>query len=238
MKRFVRVVQALALAVSVFPVVPAFAEQPRGFYIGAGSGSAEADLSVGDMDELFRDAFRVQRATFVPQTSSIDSKDSSLYVFAGYRIFPWLSAEGGYIDLGSIDYASRGTVSIPGVGIQPINIHMEIESQGVAASALGNLPLSDYFEIHGRLGFFAVNTEATVSGGSPNRPINSSESGVSFSLQLGLGAAVNLGDHFSLSADWAHYFEIDSNENSEDQENYDYNGYDVDVLRLSAIVRF
>jgi hypothetical protein len=113
---------------------------------------------------------------------------------------------------------------------------MEVESQGVAVSVLGNLPLSDYFEFHARAGFFGANTDAKVSGGTPGRPINVSESGFSFSFQLGLGAAVNLGDHFSLSADWAHYFDVD-NGGGED-EDFDYDGYDVDVLRLSAIVRF
>jgi hypothetical protein len=237
MKRFARTVQALALAVVVLPAWPAFAEQPHGFYVGVGAGNAEADVSAGDMNELFREAFANRAATFTPQTSSIDSKDSSLYVFAGYRIFPYLSAEGGYIDLGSIDYASRGTLSSFGSGVRQITNRMEIDSKGVAASALGNLPLGDYFEFHGRVGFFVVNTDATFTGGSSGQLIDVSESGISVSVQLGLGAAVNLGNHFSLSADWIHYFAVDNGGGDED-EDLDYDGYDVDVLRLSAIVRF
>jgi hypothetical protein len=238
MKRCVGIAQALALSTVSLMALPAFAEQPRGFYMGVGLGNAESDLSAGDMDNLYRDAFRAQNAVFTPQVSTIENKDSHLYIFAGYRVFPWLSAEGGYVDLGSIKYNSRGTISGAGIALQPLNIRMDIESKGFAANALGNLPLSDYFELHGRLGFFVVNTDASVVGGSSSRPINVSESGFSFSVQTGLGAAVNLGDHFSLSADWAHYFNIDSGESDNDQVNYRYNGYDVDVLRLSAIVRF
>jgi Outer membrane protein beta-barrel domain len=238
MKRFIRTIQTLALALAAFHVLPASAEQPRGFYMGVGVGDAEADVSAGDMDQLFRDAFRAQGGSYAPQTSSIETKNSHLYVFAGYRIFPWLSAEGGYVNLGGFDYVSRGTVSSPGGGTQQINLRMEVESQGIAVNALGNLPLSDYFEIHARLGFFGVETEATARGGSVTRPVNESDSGISFSAQFGVGAAVNLGNHFSLSADWVHYFDIDNSDSSDDEDSYDYDGFDVDALRLSAIVRF
>ncbi|HTE39177.1 MAG TPA: hypothetical protein VK629_00010, partial [Steroidobacteraceae bacterium] len=85
----------------------AFAEQPRGVYIGVGVGDAKAEVSPGDMDQLFRNAFRLQGGTFSPQTSAVETEDSHLYVFGGYRIFPWLSAEAGYIDLGSFEYTSR-----------------------------------------------------------------------------------------------------------------------------------
>jgi hypothetical protein len=236
MKQFALSVQALVLAVAVFPVSLAFAEQPRGAYIGVGVGNAEADFSARDGDQLFRDAFRNQGATFTPQTSSVDNKASHLYIFGGYRIFPWLSAEGGYVDLAGFDYTSRGTVSIPGQGVQQISTRMEVKSQGAAVSALGNLPMSDYFEIHGRAGFFVVNTDVKDTGGSASRPVNVSDSGISFSLQLGAGAAVNLGRHFSLSGDWVHYFKIDHG--SKNNDGFDYDGYDVDAVRLSGIVRF
>jgi hypothetical protein len=238
MKRLMRAIQGLLLVAAFLPMVSALAEQPRGFYMGVGVGDAEADISVGDLDQLFRDAFREQNGTFTPQVSSIDTKNSHLYIFAGYRVFPWLSAEGGYVDLGGFDYVTRGTAFTPANGTQQINLRMKIKSQGIALNALGNLPLSDYFEMHARLGFFGVNTEGDVTGGTSSRPIDVSESGFSFSFQFGLGAAVNVGDHFSLSADWVRYFEIDSNESSEDADNYDYDGFDVSVLRLSAIVRF
>jgi hypothetical protein len=236
MKPFALSVRLLVLAVAVSPLSLAFAAQPRGAYVGVGIGNADADFSTHDGDQLFRDAFRAQGATFTPQTSSIENKDSHLYIFGGYRIFPWLSAEGGYVDLGSFDYTSRGTVFIPGQGVQQISTRLEMKSQGVAISALGNLPVSDFFEFHARAGFFVVNVDAKASGGIAGRPVNASDSGVSFSFQLGGGAAVNLGRHFSLSGDWVHYFQIDNN--SDTNDGFDYNGYDVDVLRLSAIVRF
>jgi hypothetical protein len=236
MTRFIRKIQTVGLAVLAFSALPAFAEQSPGFYMGVGTGEADADLSAGDLDQLFRDAFRSQGGSYSPQASSIDNKDSSLYIFAGYRILPWLSAEGGYINLGEIDYTSRGPAFSPGTGTQQITTRMKVESQGLAVSALGNLPVGDYFEFHARVGFFGVNTDADVSGGSATRPINVSESGFSFSFQFGLGAAVNLGDHFSLSADWVHFFDVDNGD--DEDEDFDYDGYDVDMLRLSAIVRF
>jgi hypothetical protein len=226
-------VPALALAACVLPASTALAEQPRGVYIGVAIGDAEADATVGEMNQLFRDAARIQGATFIPGPATIDTKDSSLYLFGGYRIFPWLSAEGGYINLGGFEYNSRATLSGPG-GIQSFNTHVEIQSQGVALSVLGNVPMSDWFEIHARLGFGILNTDADVTGTSSSRPIDVSESGISFAPQFGLGAAVNLGDHFSISADWVHFFEVDSG----DDEDFEYDGYDVEVLRLSAIARF
>ena len=240
MKTYACAVKALAFAVVLFPVSPAFAEQPRGFYMGVGAGNAEADVSTGDMNTLFRQAFAAQGASFTPRTASVETKDSSVYIFAGYRIFPYLSAEGGFIDLGGFDYTSSGTLSSPGFGVRQISTRMEVESKGLTASALGNVPIGDYFEIHGRLGFFIVNTDADATGGSAGQPVNVSESGTSFSVQLGLGAAVNFGNHFSLSADWVHFFAVDNGGLAVDEEeaDLDYDGYDVDVLRLSAIVRF
>ena len=102
MKIFARTVLASALAVVLVPMTPAFAEQPRGFYMGVGTGDAEANISTGDMDALFRSAFAANGASYNPQKSTIEASDSTLYVFAGYRIFPFLSAEGGYVDLGTL----------------------------------------------------------------------------------------------------------------------------------------
>jgi len=238
MKPLAPTIRILALAAVFLPVLPVFAEQPPGFYIGVGIGDAEADTSTGDINDLFRSAFAAQGATFIPQTATIDTKDSHLYIFAGYRIFPYLSVDGGYVDLGSFEYTSRASLFIPGQGTSVINTSMKVESQGVQVNALGNIPISDYFEIHGRLGFFVMNTDADINGGTASRPVSASESGASFGLQIGVGAAVNIGDHFSLSADWGHYFDVDNGGYGEEEEELDYDGYDVDVLRVSAIVRF
>jgi hypothetical protein len=239
MKSITRTVQALVLAAIVLPLTPALAQHERGFYMGVSIGNSEADLGVSDMNDMLRSAFRSQSMSLTIQNASIDTKDSRLYIFAGYRIFPFLSVEGGYVDLGSVDYTFNGMASIPFFGTQAVSGDVEYDTKGGTVSALGNLPLGDYFDLHARAGIFSLNTDvnATVRG---NSLIGAeSDSTISVGMQFGLGAAVHLGNHFSISADWTHYFDVASgDEDDDDGEDFDANGFDIDVLSLSAIVRF
>lgn len=237
MKSISRIAPALTLAAIISPFAPAVAEQPSGFYLGVGLGTSDTDMSVREMDDVIRDAFRSQGASATKRNSSIDTTDSSVYVFAGYRILPWLSAEGGYVDLGTTRYDYSGTASIPFGGTQQVGSHLDIETKGAAVSALGHLPLGDFFDLHGRLGFLFADTEATATVRIGNQVAVASDSSNSFGAQIGLGAGLHLGDHFSLSADWTHYIDVGNGTEDDDDGSYD-NGFDVDVLAVSAIVRF
>jgi OOP family OmpA-OmpF porin len=237
MKLITRTVQFLAFLAMVVPLSPALAQHERGFYMGVSIGNSEADLAVSDMNDILRSAFRSQNMSLTIQNASIDTKDSRLYIFAGYRIFPFLSVEGGYVDLGSVRYSANGFITNQGFGNPQVIANVEYDTKGVAANALGNLPLGDHFDLHARAGIFSVDTEVTVTGNSPAGTV--SDSSISVGMQFGLGAAVHLGNHFSISADWTHYFDVASgDEDDDDGEDFDANGFDVDVLSLSAIVRF
>jgi OOP family OmpA-OmpF porin len=237
MKSITRTVQALVLAAIVLPLTPALAQHERGFYIGASLGDSEADLSAADMNDMLRTAFRSVGRNLSIQNSSIDTTDSRLYIFAGYRIFPFLSVEGGYVDLGSVRYSANGFITNQGFGNPQVIANVEYDTKGLAANALGNLPLGDHFDLHARAGIFSVDTEVTVTGNSPAGTV--SDSSISVGMQFGLGAAVHLGNHFSISADWTHYFDVASgDEDDDDGEDFDANGFDIDALSLSAIVRF
>ena len=237
MKSTKRAAQILTLAAMTLSATPSFAAQPqgfytRGFYMGAAVGETDTHISLGDMNAIMRDAFRSQGLNVLTYTSSVDTKDTGVYVFGGYRILRWISVEGGYIDLGKTQYNFAGTVTAP---TQQVSATLELENKGVVVNAIGTLPVSDYFDLHARAGFFVINTDITAVVRGSSRIGTDSGSTNSFAIQSGLGAAVNLGKHFSLSADWTHYFDVGNG--TDENDDYD-SGFDVDTVGVSAIVRF
>jgi len=243
MKLLTHAFKALAFAAIICPMAPALAEQPRGFYIGASVGESDADIGASEIDDIWREAFASQGVGIVSKTSSIDTKDSTLYIFAGYRILQYLSVEGGYIDLGKITHTYNATVAPRFSPLERVTATMDVDTQGATINAIGHLPLSDYFDIHGRAGFFLLDSEVKASLRRTGQTATESDSTTSFAGQIGLGVGVHLGNHFSLSADWTHYLDVGNGEDEDDDgddEDYDGydNGFDVDVLSISAIVRF
>lgn len=85
----------------------AHAAEPQGWYIGAGLGMSDVDLS----ESLWRDASVTE--------GSLDTGDVGYQVWGGYRLHPYFAIEGGAIDLGETVFSGRsngvGTIWNTGV---------------------------------------------------------------------------------------------------------------------------
>jgi opacity protein-like surface antigen len=115
-------------------MTPAFADNDRGFYAGAGVGLFNIEVDdVDTIDEL---------------DQAFDSDDTVFKVFAGYRFNPFIGVEVDYIDLGG----PEDTVE---------NVKVKAEINGVAPYLIGTLPLGP-IEAFARVGYYFYDVE--ISG--------------------------------------------------------------------------
>src|ERR1700754_3051390 len=120
-----------AAAVFAFGMTPAFADNDRGFYAGAGVGVFNIEVDDVDTTDELRERF--------------DSDDTVFKVFAGYRFNPFIGVELDYIDLGN----PEDTIE---------NVKVKAEINGVAPYLIGTLPLGP-IEGFVRVGYYFYDVE-------------------------------------------------------------------------------
>ncbi len=150
-------------------------------------------------------------------------------MFAGYRIFRFFAAEVAYVDLGELTYTGslvRTSTFMPAAG----SLNATVGAKGGVGSALAIWPVSDTFELFARGGIFIADTEIDARVTINNVPGGDSVKGTSVDPMIGLGATVNLGNHFSLRAEYQRYGAVGDEDKTGE--------IDVDTFNLSAFVRF
>jgi opacity protein-like surface antigen len=122
------IVKHLILAAALFAigVTPAFADNERGLYLGAGVG--QFNIEVDDVSDV------------ASTVESFDSDDTVYKLLAGWRFAPFIAVELDYIDLGA-----------PEDEIQQVNVETEIN--GVAPYLIGTLPLGP-IELFAKVGYY------------------------------------------------------------------------------------
>ncbi len=109
--------------------------------------------------------------------TSCEDKDTAWKVFGGYKITERLSAEAAYVNLGDIHKTSNGTVQISDVS-------------ALTAAAVAAMPISDQFDIFGKVGVMRWSSDNTAGD----------ESG--FGMTYGIGAKMNINEKTKLRAEW------------------------------------
>ena len=189
---------AAMAALSLALVPAAFAqeqEEVSGFYIGGGAGQFNASIDdVDDLDET---------------VDGWDDDDTAYKFFAGYRLNRFLAFELDYINLGE----PSGEV-VPGRNV-------DAAVDGFAPYVVGTLPLGQYFEVYGRLGYYFYDATRGVQDEFDNRVQFDEESE---DLVYGAGIGANIGEKFNIRAEY---------------EKFDLEGLDdADALWLTAAWRF
>jgi OmpA-OmpF porin, OOP family len=170
-------------------------EEISGFYIGGGAGQFNASIDdVDDLDET---------------VNGWDEGDTAYKFFAGYRLNRFVAFELDYINLGE----PSGSV-VPG-----FNVDASVD--GFAPYVVGTLPLGQYFEVYGRLGYYFYDATRGVQDELDNRVQFDEESE---DLVYGAGIGANIGEKFNIRAEY---------------EKFDLAGLDdADALWLTAAWRF
>jgi OOP family OmpA-OmpF porin len=165
-----------AFAALGLAAVPAFAAD-TGFYVGASIGQSSFDVSKSDADDLMIEAFELAGDAlgigvgYDIESSDLDDSDTAYSLFVGYRFLPYLAVEGAWLDLGEAQYKSSGMVTVfDSVESMTADAATELNwsSSGPVLSALAIWPISDRWEVFGRLGAYFADTELKFSLAIPD----------------------------------------------------------------------
>jgi hypothetical protein len=218
----------LALFLACIAVTLPARSAELGFYVAGLYGTATKDANIEQFDllnEAWYNFFGYSPAT---TTRTLDDKSNGYGFMAGYRLFPHLAFEGGYLDLGSTSYRSQSSGSF-GVDPANLNLNLDAKSAGISLSALGILPLSYRFELYARGGFiFATNTVHTYAY---NETGNETHEGSKSSTNLlaGVGASLSFLEIYGARLEYIRVFDAGE----------DFTGKgDVDMITLGITVGF
>src|SRR6185295_5802147 len=193
---FMKLKLAAALAaLSVATVPAAFADENAGWYIGGGIGQFNAQIDdVNQVDDTI---------------NRWDEDDTAYKLFAGYRLNKILSFELDYINLGE----PSGDV-VPG-----FNVDSSVD--GFAPYVVATLPLGNFFEVYGRLGYYFYDANVGMQSTLDDRVEFDEESQ---DLVYGAGIGANIGEKLNIRFEY---------------EKFDLEGLDdSDSLWLTAAWRF
>jgi hypothetical protein len=126
----------LPVLILVALAIPAWADEGKGFYAGAGVG--QFNVQADDIDDIG------------PIVSEFDSESTSFKIYGGWRLSRYLGFEVAYIDFGSLDDDLGGS-------------SVDADFSGVAPYVTGTLPLGPV-ELFAKLGYLFYNLEVEVAG--------------------------------------------------------------------------
>lgn len=173
MKFKLAMVLAALASIALAPV--ASADNPDGFYAGAGVGRFNAQID---------DVAGAEQAI-----DNWDENDTAYKIFGGWRFNDYLALEVAYINLGE----PSGEV-VPG-----FNVDTQVD--GFAPYVVATIPLG-IFEVYGRLGYYfydaTVGTE-TVAGGRATFDEESED------LVYGAGIGLDLLDHINVRLEYERF---------------------------------
>lgn len=225
-----RTIVSLALGMVLATATATSQAEGNGFYFGITGGQAKADLNKAEFDDLVAAVFADEGAPVLSGSSALDDKDTSFSLFGGYRFSQYFAVEAGYIDFGTYEYRSSGTVNPPGpVTSAPASYSVDFEVKGFTAAALGAVPLGEKFDLHGQLGLLFADTKISESASIGAVSFSDSFSANSEDVFYGVGAGLHLSPNWSFSLDWQQFKDVGDDEETGES--------DVDRISLSVVYR-
>jgi OmpA-OmpF porin, OOP family len=140
------------------------------------------------------------------KVGEFEDSGTSFKITGGYSFNRYLAAELAYIDAGTLEDRID-------------DIDATIESAGIVAAVLGKVPLGEYFSLFGKLGYAFYDEKVSLRQGN----LSASETNSDEDLLYGVGAEVNLGQHFKLRAEY---------------EAVDVSDADFDIVSFGATFHF
>ena len=154
-------------------------------------------------------------------TSSMDDTDTGYKLQLGYKFTPNWAIEGGYVDLGKLNY--NATYTGPPAG----NASGEVKAHGWNVAGVGTYPLNNQFSLFGKLGVIDAKIEGSLNDTNGN---GGSISKTKVKTNWGLGANYNVSKQWGLRAEWERFSKLgDSNSIGES---------DVDLLSVGLVYNF
>lgn len=185
-----------AALVFMFAAVPgAFADDGKGWYLGAGLGQSKIDINEG--------AINAAVTGFTTVSTTSDEKGDAWKLFGGYQFTKNWAVEFAYIDTGKV---SADTTATGPAG----QFKFEWAGKGWSLAGVGTAMVSDSLGVFGKLGAFSWDLDykcSKVSGtGTCTAPADRGASGTD--LTYGLGLKYNLTKQTSLRVEWEQFKDV------------------------------
>lgn len=175
---------------------PALAEAKNGFYVGGGMGYSKLSINEDKLDRLIGDNLPGEVGL---TNSSVDQNATPYQIFAGWRFMDYVAVELAYLNLGEATYKAdltgyEGTGAIKGTW----------SNDGVPLSVLGIWPVSDQFDVFGRVGVYYGSTDLKLRAKDDTGTTVETGSIDDSTTQFfgGIGADWNFTEAFTGRAEW------------------------------------
>ncbi len=165
------------------------------------------DVERSGLDQLTRDFFDSFALPVQSLASTLDTRDRSLALQAGYRFNRWLAADVGFFSLGSFQYASTGTVDDAGT-IRPSAFTFGYKVRGVSVGGTATLPLGRNLELRARAGISNSDVNIRYSAAVDTDTLADKYSDTSQDLYYGVGAGFVVWDYYRIGVDYLHYDKV------------------------------
>ena len=170
-----RIVLLAAAAIAAFP---ALAQQPgpySPFYIGAGVGRGNLNVSGTDLTGL--------------NNAQVDDSSTTYTARLGWRFHPYMALEAGYYDLGKYQFEGDGAVHVTG----------EAKAKSYGLALVGIVPI-DALDLYGRIGYVRseIKTNASADLVATNYNAKDKQSEATY----GIGARWNVNRNWGVFAEW------------------------------------
>lgn len=194
-------------------------------------GQSTFDVDKSDFNDVVNDtAF----ATTVD--SNLDDTDTGYKVQAGYKFNENFAVEGGYVDLGRMNYDTGITSTSPRAFTINGDAGAELQAYGFNVEAVGILPLSYGISLFGKAGAIIAHTEsdasvtATISNGVDTESVDEDGHKTETSLKptVGVGFSVDLNETLSARLEYERFFGLKT----------EGDDVDVDLASIGLVARF
>lgn len=161
--------------------------QNTGFYVGGGVGVSDTKFNSSD--------FSVGVATI---RESKDRTDTAWKLFGGYDFNKNLAIEAGYTDLGNPKYKYAGVGILAGLSAQAT-----ADQTAWFVAAKGTLPISQQFNLFGKLGVTSNHLKVSMSASLPG--FSGSASKTHTDALIGVGAEYLVTKNVGIRAEYENY---------------------------------
>lgn len=202
---------ALLLCLQFGLVATAQSAEPGWYLLGNGGQTSASGLGQGQVDDNLVAIYNSVGLDVLTASSTLDDSDTGFGLGGGIQVTDNFAFEFAYVNLGSIDYRSSGTVS-DGVDTFAAEADFSNSADGAVLSVLGILPVGERFSVFGRAGLSLLSVEGkariTVDGISQR----DSQSTQTSDPVLGIGAEYSVSDHFAVRLAWDRYLNVGTND--------------------------
>ena len=184
----------------------AIAAEDTGFYVGASVGQGSFALNTSKVNRAIEGAFADNDLQLDRTSQNKDTKATTWQAILGYRLNPYIAGEITYLDLSGPTYRLSGDATFPPTFRAPVPVTTKSEwnATGVPLSVLGIWPITDEWEVFGRVGVFIGDVDLKVAANADNGTANArsraSESATEFIG--GAGVNYNFMDVWTARAEW------------------------------------